>query len=95
MEEVCIDLAPLSTSVKWKGANLREAGATLVVIHVPPETPLIPVYLIEGDETQKEVLLGPGTKLKLRKNLENFTLPHYKTSQPLNNVNVIEMDVVK
>ena len=95
MVEVCIDLAPLSTSVKWKGANLREAGATLVVIHVPPETPLIPVYLIEGDETQKEVLLGPGTKLKLRKNLGNFTLPHYKTSQPLNNVNVIEMDVVK
>jgi len=95
MEEICIDLAPLSTSVKWKGAALTQDGDTLVVIHVPPETPLIPIYLIEGDEMQWEVLLGPGTKLKLRKNLGNFTLPHFKSAQPLNNVNVIEMDVVK
>ena len=95
MEEICIDRAPLSTSVKWQGAALTEDGDTLVVIHVPPETPLIPVYLIFGDETQKEVLLGPEIKLKLRKNLGNFTLPHFKSREPLNNINVIEMDVVE
>jgi len=94
LKDLCIDSAPLSTSVTWKGAALIHESSTLIVIHAPPGTPLIPIYLVEGDETQKEVLLGPSTRLQFRKHLGVFSLPHFKTGELVPNVSVIEMEVV-
>ena len=65
---ICVDKAPLSTSITWKGASLTQDSSTLIILHVPRNTPLIPIYLVEGDETQKEVLLGPNLKLQFQKN---------------------------